>query len=90
MLDQHLGRLAAYLRLLGMDCVHRALFPDGEVARVSEEEHRVLPSRDKRLLMRRVIPIPRRPTVGVRGPSTNLPEPWPTAALIEPIMALPL
>jgi len=54
-LDQHLGRLAAYLRLLGMDCVHRALFPDEEVARVSEDEHRVLLSRDKRLLMRRAV-----------------------------------
>jgi len=54
-LDQHLGRLAAYLRLLGMDCVHRALFPDEEVARVSVDEDRVLLSRDKRLLMRRAV-----------------------------------
>ncbi len=54
-LDQHLARLAAYLRLLGLDCVHRALFPDEEVARVSVEEHRVLLSRDKRLLMRRAV-----------------------------------
>jgi hypothetical protein len=54
-LDQHLARLAAYLRLLGMDCVHQALFPDEEVARVSVGEHRVLLSRDKRLLMRRAV-----------------------------------
>jgi uncharacterized protein with PIN domain len=54
-LDQHLGRLAAYLRLLGQDCVHRALFPDEEVARVSVDENRILLSRDKRLLMRRAV-----------------------------------
>jgi hypothetical protein len=54
-LDQHLARLAAYLRLLGLDCVHRAPFPDEEVARVSVDEHRVLLSRDKRLLMRRAV-----------------------------------
>jgi len=54
-LDQHLGRLAAYLRLLGLDCVHRATFPDEEVVRVSVDEHRVLLSRDKRLLMRRAV-----------------------------------
>jgi hypothetical protein len=54
-LDQHLGRLAAYLRLLGLDCVHHAVFPDDEVARVALAEGRVLLSRDKRLLMRRLI-----------------------------------
>ena len=54
-LDQHLGRLAAYLRLLGLDCVHRAHFPDEDVARVAVDEDRVLLSRDKRLLMRRAI-----------------------------------
>ena len=50
-LDQHLGRLAAYLRLLGLDCVYRALFPDEDLARVSVDENRILLSRDKRLLM---------------------------------------
>jgi hypothetical protein len=54
-LDQHLGRLAAYLRLLGLDCVHRAHFPDEEVAGVCVDEHRVLLSRDKGLLMRRAV-----------------------------------
>jgi len=54
-LDQHLGRLAAYLRLLGLDCVHRACFPDDEVVGVALAEDRVLLSRDKRLLMRRVV-----------------------------------
>ena len=54
-LDQHLGRLAAYLRLLGLDCVHRARFDDDDLARVAIEERRVLLSRDRRLLMRRAI-----------------------------------
>jgi uncharacterized protein len=54
-LDQHLARLAAYLRLLGQDCVHRAHFPDDDLARVAVNENRILLSRDKRLLMRRAI-----------------------------------
>ena len=54
-LDQHLGRLAAYLRLLGLDCVHRARFDDDDLARVAVDEDRVLLSRDRRLLMRRAI-----------------------------------
>jgi uncharacterized protein len=54
-LDQHLARLAAYLRLLGQDCVHRAHFPDDDLARVAVDENRILLSRDKRLLMRRAV-----------------------------------
>jgi hypothetical protein len=54
-LDQHLGRLAAYLRLLGLDCVHYAIFADDEIVRVALAEDRVLLTRDKRLLMRRVV-----------------------------------
>ena len=54
-LDQHLGRLAAYLRLLGLDCVHRERFDDDDLARVAEAENRILLTRDRRLLMRRTI-----------------------------------
>jgi hypothetical protein len=54
-LDQHLGRLAAYLRLLGLDCVHRALFADDEIVRVALAENRVVLTRDRRLLMRRAV-----------------------------------
>jgi hypothetical protein len=54
-LDQHLGRLAAYLRLLGQDCAHRATFPDDELVHVALAEHRVLLTRDRRLLMRRTV-----------------------------------
>ena len=52
-LDQHLGRLAAYLRLLGQDVLHRPQWSDDELARAAAEEGRVLLSRDIRLLMRR-------------------------------------
>lgn len=45
MLDQHLSRLAVYLRLLGLDALHRSVFPDPELARVSIEEDRVLLTR---------------------------------------------
>jgi uncharacterized protein with PIN domain len=54
-LDQHLGRLAAYLRLLGLDCIHPARFDDDDLVRVAIDEGRVLLSRDRRLLMRRAI-----------------------------------
>jgi uncharacterized protein len=54
-LDQHLGRLAAYLRLLGLDCAHRSVFPDDEIVRVALAEDRVVLTRDKRLLMRRAV-----------------------------------
>jgi hypothetical protein len=54
-LDQHLGRLAAYLRLLGLDCIHHSIFADDEIVRVALAEDRVLLSRDKRLLMRRAV-----------------------------------
>jgi uncharacterized protein with PIN domain len=54
-LDQHLSRLAAYLRLLGQDAVHFAHCPDEELARITSEEDRVLLTRDMRLLMRSVV-----------------------------------
>jgi hypothetical protein len=54
-LDQHLGRLAAYLRLLGQDCAHRATFPDDELVHAALADDRVLLTRDRRLLMRRTV-----------------------------------
>jgi hypothetical protein len=54
-LDQHLGRLAAYLRLLGQDCAHLTVFPDDEIVRVALAEDRILLTRDRRLLMRRAV-----------------------------------
>ena len=54
-LDNHLGQLATYLRMLGFDCLYRNNYQDDELARVSVEEGRVLLTRDRRLLMRKVI-----------------------------------
>ena len=50
--DNHLGRLAAYLRMLGLDTLYRNDYQDEELAQVSAREGRVLLTRDRRLLMR--------------------------------------
>ncbi len=53
-LDNHLGSLARYMRLVGLDtCYPTAHVPDARLAEIAEEENRVLLSRDRRLLMRR-------------------------------------
>ena len=54
-LDQHLARLAAYLRLLGQDAEHRVPFPDPELVRAAVDGRRVLLTRDKGVLMRREV-----------------------------------
>lgn len=54
-LDTHLGRLAAYLRLLGFDTLYRNDYDDPTLARISVEEHRILLTRDRRLLMHKQI-----------------------------------
>lgn len=51
-LDAHLGRLAAYLRLLGIDTLYRNDYPDPELARISQQEGRILLTRDRGLLKR--------------------------------------
>jgi uncharacterized protein len=54
-LDQHLGRLAAYLRMLGFDVLHTVPAPDKELAAISSREDRVLLTRDVGLLKRREV-----------------------------------
>jgi uncharacterized protein with PIN domain len=54
-LDNHLGQLATYLRMLGFDCLYRNDYQDDELAKVSIDEERVLLTRDRRLLMRKAI-----------------------------------
>ncbi len=54
-LDNHLGRLAVYLRMLGFDALYRNDFQDDELAQVCNREGRVLLTRDKRLLMRNLV-----------------------------------
>lgn len=54
-LDQHLGRLAAYLRMLGLDTRYRNDYHDEELAQVSHDEGRVLLTRDVGLLKRSLV-----------------------------------
>lgn len=49
-LDVHLGRLAAYLRMLGFDTVYQNCFDDEDLVRVSSREHRILLTRDRGVL----------------------------------------
>lgn len=51
-LDVHLGRLAAYLRLLGFDCLYRNDYDDEELLAISRAQHRIVLSRDTGLLKR--------------------------------------
>jgi len=55
-LDNHLGRLAASLRMLGFDSLYRNDYQDAELADISAAERRILLTRDRQLLMRKVIP----------------------------------
>jgi hypothetical protein len=54
-LDVHLGRLAAYLRMLGFDTLYRNDYDDAELANISAGEKRILLTCDRRLLMRKQV-----------------------------------
>jgi uncharacterized protein with PIN domain len=49
-LDVHLGKLAAYLRMLGFDALYRSCYTDSELVGISSAEHRVVLTRDRGLL----------------------------------------
>ena len=51
-LDTHLGRLAAYLRMLGFDTIYCNDYADEELAQISSQEGRILLTRDRGLLKR--------------------------------------
>ena len=53
--DTHLGRLAAYLRMLGFDSLYRNDYRDEELARISRTQQRTLLTRDCGLLKRSVV-----------------------------------
>lgn len=55
LLDNHLGRLSAYLRMLGFDCLYRNDYQDEELAETAQRGERILLSRDRRLLMRKAV-----------------------------------
>ncbi len=54
-LDVHLGRLAAFLRLAGFDVLYDRASDDTELAETSVSTGRILLSRDQALLKRRII-----------------------------------
>jgi uncharacterized protein with PIN domain len=51
-LDTHLGRLAAFLRMLGFDTLYRNQYEDEELAAASRDERRILLTRDIGMLKR--------------------------------------
>jgi uncharacterized protein len=55
LLDNHLGRLAAFLRMLGFDCLYQNDFQDDRMAALLADDARILLSRDRRLLMRKAV-----------------------------------
>ena len=55
LLDNHLGRLAAHLRMLGFDSLYHNDYQDQELAEILEREERILLTRDRRLLMRKAV-----------------------------------
>ncbi|QKZ15591.1 Mut7-C RNAse domain-containing protein [Spirosoma sp. KUDC1026] len=78
-LDTHLGKLATYLRMLGIDTLYRNDYTDPELAEISSTDDRVLLTRDRELLMRS------RVTYGYYVRSTN-----PKQQLSEIISRYPL
>jgi len=54
-LDVHLGTLAGYLRMFGFDAVLCGRQGDEEIARLSRQQKRILLTRDRGLLMRRIV-----------------------------------
>ena len=55
LLDVHLGRLAAYLRMAGVDALYGSQASDAELASMVAREGRVLLTRDRYLLMRTAV-----------------------------------
>lgn len=54
-LDSNLGRLARYLRLLGFDCLYQNDYDDETVANIADQEQRIVLTRDRALLQRKII-----------------------------------
>jgi uncharacterized protein with PIN domain len=54
-LDTNLGRLARYLRLLGFDCLYENDYEDRDVALLADREQRIVLTRDRALLQRKLI-----------------------------------
>jgi uncharacterized protein with PIN domain/sulfur carrier protein ThiS len=54
-LDAHLGRLTAYLRLFGFDSLYDRAWSDAHLAALAAEHSRILLTRDRGLLKRKVV-----------------------------------
>ena len=54
-LDTHLGKLAAYLRLMGFDTLYQNCWEDEQLAQVSRAQRRILLTRDVGLLKRAAV-----------------------------------
>ena len=53
--DAHLGGLAKYLRMLGFDTLYDGSYGDAQIARIAADEHRIVLTRDRALLMHKSI-----------------------------------
>jgi uncharacterized protein len=56
-LDGHLGRLNAHLRMLGYDCLYENDYDDDQLLRLALAEGRILLTRDRRLLMHKALTL---------------------------------
>jgi hypothetical protein len=65
--DVHLGRLAAYLRMIGFDTLYPDDYRDEILAQVAADESRILLTRDAGLLKRKVV---------ARGYYVHATDPW--------------
>jgi uncharacterized protein len=55
LLDCHLGRLTSHLRMLGLDCLYENDYEDPEMADIASNDGRILLTRDRHLLMRKLV-----------------------------------
>lgn len=55
LLDNHLGKLATYLRILGFDAYYQNNLQDEDLVAILRLEPRILLTRDRRLLMRKIV-----------------------------------
>ena len=54
-LDNHLGKLTEYLRLLGLDAVYAQDWPDEDIAQYAHDQGCILLTRDRGLLKRKIV-----------------------------------
>lgn len=55
LLDNHLGKLATYMRIIGLDTEYHNDYQDDALAVEASQQRRILLTRDRGLLMRRIV-----------------------------------